>query len=416
MVNLRNKTVIIFFIFSFLFHNSPCQEIETMNRYRRNKLADEYYDKALHYYEKDLIPEAIEFFETSVSLDPKYYLSYYFLGLSYEKAGDIEKALLNYNLSIALKSDFPEGLFNRAILYYRTGHYEKAITDFNYLLELPESETQAIYFRGVKFGENDKDTGFDQILTMSTRKTDIHRFLGQCYTKLNQPDSSILHYTVAIQLSPDQDNLHVNRGMVYMEWGKLDSAKHDFQNALEINPQNSLARYNMALLDGKNEIESLDQINALIKKNPNLPFAYASRAYYYYQDRQYQLAINDYDSAILLEPENQTHYLNRGMCEEKMNHLENALENYRTAAQLNPDHPKVWYNLGNIFYKQENYKQAIESYTMSIQLQPGVATYYYNRGLSYFQIEDRFNACKDMQMASQLHMEQAERFLMRNCH
>lgn len=398
-----------------LFHHSPCQEIETMNRFRRNKLASEYYEKALHYYENDMIPEAIENFETSLSLDPKYYLTNYFLGLSYDKSGNSEKALLNYNLSIALKPDFPEGLFNRAILYYRTGHFEKAIADFNYLLELPDSETQMIYFRGVKFGEDDKDTGFDQMLTMSTRKTEIHRFLAQCYTKLDQADSAIFHYTVALRLSPDQDNLFVNRGMVYMDFGMTDSARDDFQHALTINPQNSLASYNLTVLEGKNEIESLDQINALIKKNPHLPFAYASRAYYYYMDGQYQLAMNDYDSAILLDPENHTHYLNRGMCEEKINHLEKALGNYLTAAHLNPDDPRVWYNLGNIFYKQENFKKAVESYTLSIQLQPGVATFYFNRGLSYFRLEDRPSACRDMRMASRLEMKQADRFLGKNC-
>jgi tetratricopeptide (TPR) repeat protein len=412
---LKKRTLNVFLIFIFLSQYSLCQEIETINRYRRSRLADEYYEKAMRFYERNHLSEAIDHFETSVSLDPKNYLAYFFLGSSYEKSGYLEKALLNYNLSLALKPDFSEGLFSRAILYHNTSRYEKAVEDFNHLLELPESETQVIYFRGIKFGENDNDTGFDQLLTMSTRESDIHNFLGHCYSELKQPEWSVQHYTEAIRLSPGQDNNYVNRGMAYLEWGKQDSAKKDFQTALDINPQNVLARYNFTLLEEEDEVESLDRINELIKRNPRLSFAYASRAYYYFQHGDYMLARIDYDSAIHLEPENPSHYLNRGMCFEKMNNLENAYQDYKKATGLDPSDPRVWYNQGNIFYKQEKFKHAIESYTLSIQLDPNSGSYYYNRGLSYFQLDDRFNACKDMELAFQLNIEQAGNFLKKNC-
>ncbi len=411
----KKRTFFSLLIFIFLSQYSLSQEIETINRYRRIRLADEYYEKALHFYEKDRLPEAIVNFETSISLDPKNYLTYYFLGSSYEKSDNLEKALLNYNLSLALKSDFSEGLFNRAILYYKTNKYEKAVEDFNQLLALPESETQVIYFRGIKYGEGDADTGFDQLLTMSTRESDIHSFLGHCYAALEQPELSIQHYTEAIRLSHRQDNNLVNRGIVYMEWGKPDSAMKDFQTALDINPQNVLARYNLMLLDDQDEDRSLDQINGLIKRNPQLSFAYANRAYYYFQHGDFQLARIDYDTAIHMEPDNHSYYLNRGMCYEKMNNLEKACQDYNTASDLDASDPKVWYNLGNVFYKQEKYQHAIESYSVSIQLDPGLGSYYFNRGLAYFQLNDRIKACMDMETALRLKVEQAENFLKRNC-
>lgn len=401
-----------------MFQYSRGQELETINRYRRNRLADENYEKGMSYYEKDRLPEAIAHFETSSSLDPKNYLTYFFLGSSYEKSGNMEKALLNYNLSLALKPDFSEGLFNRAILYHHSGKYEKALEDFNHLLELPESETQVIYFRGLKFGENDSNTGFDQLLTMSTRESDIHSFLGHCYLKLNQFELAVHHYSEVIRLNPGQNNQdinYVNRGMVYLDWGKLDSAKRDFQAAIDINPLNALARYNYTLLEPQDRVESFDRINEIIKNNPRLPFAYANRAFYYFQNGEFQLARLDYDSAIRLDLENHTYYLNRGMCFEKMNNLKEAFRDYKTASTLNPSDPKVWYNLGNALFKQEKFKAAMEVYTMSIQLDSGNGSFFYNRGLSYFRMGDRNKACEDMKKALHLKMDQAKSFLNKNC-
>ncbi len=412
---VKNKSFFISFILIFLFQQSMSQELETINRHRRNRLADEYYEKGLRLFEKDQLLKAIENLETSASLDPKNYLTYFFLGSSYEKTGNLEKALLNYNVSLALKPDFSEGLFSRVIVYRRIGKCKQAIEDLNHLLELPEGETQVIYFRGIKFGENDIDTGFDQLLTMSTRESDIHRLLGQCYADLKQQELSIYHYTEAIRLSRGQDNLYVNRGLVYMESGKTDSARNDFQTALDINPQNALARYNYNLLEPQDMIESLDRINEIIQRNPRLPFAYANRAFYYFQHGDYDLAKIDYDSAINLDQKNHTNYLNRGMCYEKMNNMQEALKDYHEATSLNPSDPKVWYNLGNVYYKQEKFSNAIEAYTISIQLDPGNGTYYYNRGLSYFQKSDPNKACKDMKQALHLKMDLAGSFLNKNC-
>jgi len=412
--------VLIRLLFTFLlligyFIPSLCQELGTINKFRRHKLANEFYEKGMSYYENDRLPEAIENFESSVSLDPNNHLAYYFLGSSYEKTADLEKALLNYNLTLALKPDFLEGLFSRAVLYFQLARYEHATKDFKHLLELPESETQAVYFRGIQYGEKDTDVGFDQLITMSTREADIHNYLGHCYSKIGKLDLAVSHFSIAIEINPDQDFCYVNRGTIYMDMGRTDSARSDFEMALKINPNNSLAGYNLSILDPREDTLSFHRISDIIKKNPKLPFAYAARAYYHYRQGNYKSAVLDYDSAIFLDADNHTYYLERGMCYEKMNRYEDTFRNYKMASLLNPGDPDVWFNLGNIYYKEEKYDEAIEAYTTSLELDNTIGSCYYNRGLTFHEKGDIDKACDDMKIALNYKIEPAKNFLGKYC-
>jgi tetratricopeptide (TPR) repeat protein len=379
-------------------------------------LAEEYYEKGMKCYEQNRLMDAIENFETSLVLVPDNYLAYFFLGSSYEKKDYLNKALLNYDLSLALKPDFSEGLFSRATLYYRMDQYKKAVEDFKHLLEIPEGETQAVYFRGIQYGEKDSDTGFDQLVTMTTRDADIHNYLGHCYAKLKNPESSIYHFSKALEIDPDQDLSYVNRGLIYLEMGIKDSAKLDFQRALKINPDNSLASYNLSIMDSRDDPISLERINQLISKNPKLPFAFANRAYYHYHQGNYPLAISDYDSAIFLDDDNYIYYLERGMCYEKMGRLEETFQNYKKATLLQPGDPDVWFNLGNVYYKKEIYQKAIEAYTTSINFDNTRGSDYFNRGLAFYKIGETKKACDDMKKALTLQVESAQKFLLKNCH
>ncbi len=47
--------------------------------------------------------------------------------------------------------------------------------------------------------------------------------------------------TKAIEQSPDDDALYVERGKMYHKKGMFDRAQNDFQRALEINPENKEA-------------------------------------------------------------------------------------------------------------------------------------------------------------------------------
>ncbi len=392
------------------------QEVETLSKYRRIRLAQEHYERGISEFQKGDYSGAIDNLKSSVTLDPGNYQAYYFLGSAYERLLYHDKALLNYNISISLKPDFNEALFNRAVLYYKSGKYEKAAEEFNHLLTLPPGETQAIYFRGINYGEDDDDTGFDELMTMANKEADIYNYLAQCYNKMNRNDKAVECFTLAINLKESEDNYYVNRGLVYAEMGKTSLAKQDYEKALSINPGNSLASVNLALLErDENILLPLERINEVINRNPEVPFAYSTRAYYKFRNNEYKSAIKDYNRAIELDPDNPDYYIFRGMSYEKIHDMNSALRDYNIARKLDPGDYRVWYQLGNICYKKEDFKKSIGHYTKAIKLKPDHDISYYNRGLSYFNLDQMSKACDDMDKVKKLNPGLAESIIKKYC-
>ena len=64
--------------------------------------------------------------------------------------------------------------------------------------------------------------------------------------------------------------------------------------------------------DGKYRL-ALDEFTTAIRLNPNYTYAYWYRGYAYYELGQYQRAIEDFDKAIQLDPDMALAYNNQGM-------------------------------------------------------------------------------------------------------
>ena len=64
---------------------------------------------------------------------------------------------------------------------------------------------------------------------------------------------------------------------------------------------------------------------------------------------RYEQAIEDYDQAIRLNPEDADAYYNRGIVYYELGQLERAIEDYDEAIRLNPEYTKAYYNRGIVY-------------------------------------------------------------------
>jgi tetratricopeptide (TPR) repeat protein len=89
-------------------------------------------------------------------------------------------------------------------------------------------------------------------------------------------------------------------------------------------------------------------INSGIKAinfKPTHPWAYSNRGVLYKDKGEKELALKDYNQAILLNPKNANAYANRGILYAQMNNLQQAIQDLKTAA-------KLFYEQGNPVYQQ----------------------------------------------------------------
>ena len=79
-----------------------------------------------------------------------------------------------------------------------------------------------------------------------------------------------------------------------------------------------------------------------------------------------------------------------------------AIEDYNKAINLKPDNPDAYNNRGTIYTKLGQYQLAIEDFNNAIRLNPDDADTYFNRGIVYFTQGNNKPGCFDAQKACAL--------------
>lgn len=143
-------------------------------------------------------------------------------------------------------------------------------------------------------------------------------------------------------------------------------------------------------------------------QNTNLP--YGNRANFYRDNKQYDLALSDYDNAIRLKPNNPEAlnsrgrlYFNRGGAENlklAAADYQGAINKKLTQAQ-SPERDEslgeYYVNLGATYAMLGDRKKAIEEFDRGLELKPSHETGYLNRSVIYNQMGDYPNALKDIE-------------------
>lgn len=86
---------------------------------------------------------------------------------------------------------------------------------------------------------------------------------------------------------------------------------------------------------------------------------------------------------------------NRGLAYERLGRLRRALEDYETAVGLDPALAPAYNNRGNVHAALGNLEQALADHSRAVELAPDYAHAYYNRGLDYEELGEGARAIED---------------------
>ena len=106
------------------------------------------------------------------------------------------------------------------------------------------------------------------------------------------------------------------------------------------------------------------------------------------------MAMEDYNKAIELNPRLVEAYTNRGNAYGKKHQYERAIEDFNRAIELNPRHANAYSNRGVAYMHKHQYDRAIEDYNKAIELNPKHARAYYNKACVYSLTNRAEEACK----------------------
>jgi tetratricopeptide (TPR) repeat protein len=148
----------------------------------------------------------------------------------------------------------------------------------------------------------------------------------------------------AIGLKPDLADAYVLRGRAHMAQYEPERAIPDFTRAIEMRPRDAevlLDRAN-AYIDQRNYPSAISDAASALALNPKLSRAYNLRGTVLRALGQPQKAIEDFDQAAALEP-NQDNYFQRGATYQILGDHRRAIQDFTLAIAWDPDKAQAYF-------------------------------------------------------------------------
>jgi len=149
-----------------------------------------------------------------------------------------------------------------------------------------------------------------------------------------------------------------------------------------------------------------------IAKYPHrIPDAYNNRGFYYSETGRYAQAVEDFDEAIMLNPNVAKVWLNRGNALASMRRYNESLVSLNRSLALQGNNADTWNNRGALKLEMGDNAGTIADCTRAIALNPGQRDAYANRALAYVKTEQYEAAASDSRHAIELGPENPDAYL-----
>jgi tetratricopeptide (TPR) repeat protein len=117
----------------------------------------------------------------------------------------------------------------------------------------------------------------------------------------------------------------------------------------------------------------------------DLAAALVNRGSAYRARGELERAIQDYDQAIKLDPNDVEAFFRRGIAHGRRREFDSAIADFDRAIKLKPDHVGALYSRGLTYSNKGQWERAIQDYDQAIKLSPDNVMAITNRGNAYHQ-------------------------------
>jgi tetratricopeptide (TPR) repeat protein len=156
--------------------------------------------------------EAEEPLRRAIQLRPDFAPARNSLGITLSRTGSADDACTQFAKAIEIMPDYAEAHVNWALVLQNAGRIDEAVMRLQTLLEVDPDQPGA------------------------------HYQLGSHFTKIKDLEKAAHHYREVARLVPGDPGSWLNLGLLYFRQNKYPQAIEQFQRALDIDPNNQLAR------------------------------------------------------------------------------------------------------------------------------------------------------------------------------
>ena len=229
--------------------------------------------------------EAIDCYEKLLEFDIDRAQIYYELGHLYMSKDDKLNSISAFKLAVENEPENP--FFNNSLgyAYAKAELYDDAIEHYQKAISInPDPEWTSIVcqalgaiYAGEKGNIEAAVSTYQAGIILDPNNYDLYIALGDIYMADYDLDKAIHSYCDAVTLAPEQERGYSKLGVALWEKDYLEEALVAYHKAIEINPENEYSQNNLGILylDGlEDAMESLEYFETAININPNYTLAY----------------------------------------------------------------------------------------------------------------------------------------------
>ena len=284
-------------------------------------------------YKLDLLELSLSAYDTALKLEPENDFTYYLKSLPLKALKDYKSALGNINKAIKLDSEYSGYYRQRGYLYFDW-------TEENINSENMDLEKAFSFYANQKKSEKrvllaEKD--FKKAIEIDDENILNYWALLIVYTYRKDYKKQIEVIDKLEKLTPNDETIYSSRGLAKMKLGEYENAIVDFTKFLEFESASD------------NDIAT----------------TYGNRGVCYTQLEKYEEALSDLDITVEMSPSAQA-YVNRGIVKVSLLGDKAAIEDYNEAIKLSPDDSMAYFHSGILQYNLKKYEESIADYFTAI--------------------------------------------------
>jgi tetratricopeptide (TPR) repeat protein len=360
-------------------------------------------------YMKGKVPEAVDYYNKIIELEPNYQNVYINKGNAlcdlnkfdealhcYDKAISIDDSLIALNnKAIVLYNqkqyDQAIDLYNRAIqidpfyvnaynnlgnVYKHLNRYDEAITMYDKAIFKNPEYFYAHFNKGLTLELKKNFTQaiecFNSVLKLNPKFTEAYNNKGACYFKTNDFKAAIQCFDEALIHLVDDPKILFNKAVTWEKHGNQRMALDTYDKILQSNPHHA-----DSLINKGNIFKSLKKYKdaescyfKVINNVQNNFLAFNNLGNVLMDQKQHQEALKNFDRAITINAKNAILFYNRANCYDEMNKYEEAIQDYNKALTISPNYLQALNNKGNTYKTQNNRKEAIKCFEQILRIDP----------------------------------------------
>lgn len=299
-------------------------------------------------------------------------------GNLYQEVGDPERAIDAYKEGQALSPTDPTLTYNLAISYLKQGNIAEAISEFQKVIQISPNSHPALlsygHLAGIYYQREDYNRAefyFREVIRLKTGDAKSYYNLGLVYLKKKNPEEAAKYFSKALESNANEPDVYRYIGEAFISMGRSDMAITALKKALTLKPTDVDSLFTLSELYYKRgelvEAESL--FRRIIRLTPGDSYsetAYINLGIILDEMERYGEAISAFESAVSLNPKNQSARYNLGLTYFHAGKPTMAIEELRKSQALDPNHIPSRLAIADYYLENRFFSEAIAEYEEAI--------------------------------------------------